>query len=471
MVVAGGLCALAGPAFAGGLFLPGRGVRPMGRGGAFTAGADDLGAVWYNPAGLSFAVADRPRPSTDEASEEVSSPNSAFLIDDSLVAEGVAYTRVDSGGNPQPTVNNSAPPLPPPTLAYGRRVLDSLTIAGALLAPSAALADYPMTGPQRYSMVSLVGSLFLMPEIALAWQPIPGLSVGAGFQDLIVNFNATVVASGCPNRTVCAPEDPDFDSPTQMIMSSAFNPSGNFGVLYAVERVRIGGTLQLPFFINAPGTARIRLPSSAFYNGAQVTGNQIQVAFNLPLEARAGIEVRPFGPEDDHLRLEVELDWEKWSMQNRIAVTPHDISITGVPGIGTYPLGEMDIVRNFHDTFAVHLGAEWRLRPVPATLRGGYTFETGAAPPEYLTVATPDTAKHIIAIGGSYEIGSDFNVGAGRALRLDAAFAYLVQPPVTVTNSMSLQIDPVRDSQPVPVGNGTYSANGFVVGVGVSYRF
>ena len=37
---------------AGGLYLADRGVRPLGRGGAFIAGADDLGAIAYNPAGL-----------------------------------------------------------------------------------------------------------------------------------------------------------------------------------------------------------------------------------------------------------------------------------------------------------------------------------------------------------------------------------------------------------------------------------
>ena len=40
---------------AGGLYFSDRGVRPMGRAGAYVAGADDLGAIWYNPAGLADA--------------------------------------------------------------------------------------------------------------------------------------------------------------------------------------------------------------------------------------------------------------------------------------------------------------------------------------------------------------------------------------------------------------------------------
>ena len=43
------------PASAGGFYLTDRGVRPLGRGGAFIAGADDQHAVWYNPAGLMSA--------------------------------------------------------------------------------------------------------------------------------------------------------------------------------------------------------------------------------------------------------------------------------------------------------------------------------------------------------------------------------------------------------------------------------
>ena len=35
-----------------GLYFSDRGVRPMGRAGAFVAGCDDLHGIWYNPAGI-----------------------------------------------------------------------------------------------------------------------------------------------------------------------------------------------------------------------------------------------------------------------------------------------------------------------------------------------------------------------------------------------------------------------------------
>jgi hypothetical protein len=37
---------------AAGMFVTPHGARPLGRGGAFVAGADDLNAIYYNPAGV-----------------------------------------------------------------------------------------------------------------------------------------------------------------------------------------------------------------------------------------------------------------------------------------------------------------------------------------------------------------------------------------------------------------------------------
>ncbi|MGH7297604.1 MAG: hypothetical protein ACRELB_21885, partial [Polyangiaceae bacterium] len=75
--------AVAVDARAAGLYFSDRGVRPMGRAGAFVAGADDLGAIWYNPAGLADA-------------------GTSFLFDMSWLRFSVDYTRqlqiVDAGG-------------------------------------------------------------------------------------------------------------------------------------------------------------------------------------------------------------------------------------------------------------------------------------------------------------------------------------------------------------------------------------
>src|ERR1700754_4350517 len=86
---------------AGGLYTSDRGVRPLGRGGAFVAGADDLGAIWYNPAGLADA-------------------GTSLLVDFSWVNFSAEYTRstqvTDANGTVRvvdfPEVKGSTPFLP-----------------------------------------------------------------------------------------------------------------------------------------------------------------------------------------------------------------------------------------------------------------------------------------------------------------------------------------------------------------------
>ena len=167
---------------AGGLFLTDRGTRPLSRGFAFVAGADDPQAIWYNPAGLSWS-------------------EQQFLLDATVTFLRASYERVDGGGNVLQPVDVDAVPLPIPMLAYSHPIND-WTIGFGVFAPNAALLRWPrgvrssggtceftgddgsdpdcLPAPQRYSLYSLEGSAFLNVSPAVAWQPIEGFSVGLG---------------------------------------------------------------------------------------------------------------------------------------------------------------------------------------------------------------------------------------------------------------------------------------------------
>ena len=79
----GALVIGSGSAQAGGMFLGTHGARPTARGGAFVAGADDLNAIYYNPAGVVLSHPD--------------SDGWSILFDAGLVLQHVAYTRNDAG--------------------------------------------------------------------------------------------------------------------------------------------------------------------------------------------------------------------------------------------------------------------------------------------------------------------------------------------------------------------------------------
>lgn len=433
----------AAPAQAGGMFFSARGARPLGRGGAFVAGADDLEAIYYNPAGLA----------------EIG--GISVLGELGFFFERVRYQRVDSGGNPQPAVQSDNQILPLPFIGVSwrpKRLLhERVTFTLAAFTPYTAISRYALDGPQRYSLVSLAGTAVLTGELAVAVRVTPYLYLGAGFQNLLANVNNTIVLSGCTSLN-CAPEDPNFDSPTQVRATSAFTPSGNLGAQFVTRRVRAGVSFQLPQFLRARGTLRTRLPSDPQFDGAVVVGDRIDVAFDLPWVLRGGVEVRP----RPWVRIEAGADYEAWQIQDKFRFTPRGVSIDNIVGVGRYDLGPLELNRSLRGTVGANVGGEVELFGRRLTLRAGYRYESSAVPDRTLTVLTPDGAKHIVTAGVSIRIWR---------LRLDAGYGHALQADRTVTQSESYQLQPIRPPQPVPVGNGTYHVVRDVLSVGAEVRF
>ncbi len=439
-------------AHAGGMMLHTRGVRPTAMAGAFVAGADDLNALWFNPAGL----------------VELPEGDRQFLLDVAYVDQGVSYTRIDSGMNPQATVNSSSPGLPIPTLGLGFRLGEHLVAAAGVYAPYSGLGRYPEDGPQRYSLVNLTETALIIFEASVAYRVSDKLRVGAGLQNMVTRMASTVVFSGCPGQTVCAPEDPEFDALGKVKMLDLFNPSGVFGVQFdATKKVHLGASFQLPFRVGGTGSFETRLPSSGFYNGATVVGNKADVSFWLPPILRIGVEVQPA----KRWRAELAATTEMWKVQDKMSITPRNVRIEGAPGVGTYELGPLEIPRHYENSYSVSLGIEGQpAAALPLDVRAGAAYETSAAPPAYLSVLTVDGPKTLLAGGIGWHHGK---------WRADATVAVVHMSDVTVSPDVgkSPQLTPVRDdpNDPNPpktyVNWGDYSSSWIVAGVGIQTAF
>jgi long-chain fatty acid transport protein len=462
---------LSSSAHAGGLYFSDRGVRPLARGGAFVAGADDLGAMWYNPAGLVDA-------------------QGTFLADASLMLFSADFQRrttvVGDGGALQtfnyPSVHGDTPPLAIPTLGIAFPVGEQRRFTWGLgaYAPYAPLLRWPETiqdtngntqpSPSRYGLVSLEGSLLAILEVFGAYKISEQLRVGAGLQALTGVFQNTVDLAANPNL-LGAPQDPNYDALTRT-RATIFTPSANFGVTWIPHKlVRFGLSGQLPFWIDAPASVRVRLPNAAvFDNGSQV-GEDASVKFRLPAHIRAGVEVRPVE------QLRVELAWEHqfWSLQDTIDITPHGIALNGVVGFPTpYYIPTISIQRHFQDCDSVRLGGEYTIDASASTkihLRLGFAYETSAVPAAYESPLTVDGDKFTFAGG----IGVTIN-----RTRLDATFAYVMMSDVDVDPSQAAlsAIQPVS-GYPLPggppyvntVNGGHYSAGAPIIGLGFQYAF
>jgi long-chain fatty acid transport protein len=460
------VCA-ASEAHGAGLYFTDRGVRPMGRAGAFVAGADDLGAIWYNPAGLADA-------------------GNAFLLDASWLQFSIDYTRtlrvVSADGvvmHPtDPTVHGTSPVLPLPTIAASYMLDDEgrFTVAGGVLAPYIALASYPATvqypygpgpSPARYALSGFDGSLLALPGAWIAYKPTDDLRFGLGMMALVGWFQTDVTFSACPqNRLICAPEQPEYDAAARLRVGPMFAPTLMGGMTWVpTETVRVGVSGQLPMVINSDATFQVRMPSASEFDGASEDGDRAHVHFLLPGVLRAGVEVRPARG----LRVEGAWVHEFWSAHRTIDATPEGVTIDGVTGLPPkLRVPSITIPRGFQDSDSFRLGGEYHFTVGEYQLdtRLGVSYETSAVPPAYLSLSSLDFEKWILSFGGGLYVGKHW--------RFDGVLAHVFATSVTVSPEQARipRINPLPGSAPLEaINGGTYAASANVIGVGVNYKF
>ena len=452
------------PAYGGGLFYPGHGVRGLGRAGAFVAGGDDPGGIWYNPANIG------------------SVEGYHVLVDASMVLLDLEYRRVDSGGNVYDPVHSQNPYIPIPTVGFATQVWkDRLAVGISISAPYGPLPSYPQPdynpcdpaapkncvdtaaqdAPQRYSLISQMGTLFLQLDLAVAWRVVPQLTLGVSLQNMFVEFRTLSVISSY-NGFTSGPEDPEFDVMSELKLVDMFNPSAKFGVLAQPTRdIRIGLSIQLPFSdIGGEAETNVRLPVSPLYTMSSVEGSTSEVELTLPMVLRLGVEIRMI----PNLRVEAGVDWQHWSVLEELRIRPQDIYVHDIPGIDRYKIPEMVIQLMLKDTFAVRLGGEYFFEQFPLVLRAGYCYESGAVEDQYAAVLASDPDKHLLSVGASYTVGG---------FRLDVVYAHLFMSSRSVDfrTTKSMQVNAINPSGAVPVGGGSYTGSSDIFGLGVSKSF
>ena len=440
--------------------------------GAFVAGADDIGAMWYNPAGLADA-------------------QGTFLADASLMLFTASFTQsyqvVGDGGAIQtcnlcgPTVHGDTPPTPIPTLgiAFPVGAERKLTLGLGAFAPYAPLLRFPetVTDPNsgnmvpsatRYSLISLEGSALAVIDLFAAYKITEQLRVGLGLEFLTGVFQNVTDLDANPG-ILGAQQDPNYQSLSQT-RATIFTPSANLGVTWIPSKyVRVGLAGQLPFWVDAPASVTVRLPNAAVFDGASQVGTDASVKFRLPAHLRAGVEVRP----NDNLRAEISYEHQFWSLHDTIDITPHNVELVGITGFPSpYSIPPISIQRHFQDSDGVRIGGEYRVDVSPTLkvhVRAGFGYESSAVPTAYESALTIDGNKFTFAGG----LGVTIN-----RTRIDATFAYVYMADVDVTAAEAAltPINPVSGNPPAPgtvsaVNGGHYSASAPVIGLGFQYAF
>jgi len=472
-------------ASAGGLYLTDRGSRQLGRGGAFVAGTDDGQSLWYNPAGLSY---------TGRKQVHVDGTLSFFR------GSFQRITRDDVNG-PNPKVDVEASKLPIPLLAYSDSFgLRDWSFGIALMAPNAVMMSWPenlgigangmtIPAPTRHALVSMKGSAIAHLGAGVAWHGVRGLSLGAGVHLIPARFRAGVYLSACDYGILCTQtENPDWEAPAIIDLERAITATGIFGAIYQWDIFKFGASVMLPYTIQGEAKLTAQLPNAPLFGPsdcgnmeerekrpdcAKMRGDKADVSLNMPMIARIGVEVQPIQP----LRVEAGVVYEGWSRQRDIKVTPKNISIVDALALPQYDVGPIALKRQMQDVFSLRVGGEYSLgEKLPMVVRAGMILENSAFTDRTLTPLTLDSQKLLVGLGASYEVIDKMWV--------DVMYAHMFMKDLTVRTSTVYPQNPLRPrpppasagdpqpqlAQPEAIGNGAYTMEADLVGLGVRWN-
>jgi long-subunit fatty acid transport protein len=329
--------------------------------------------------------------------------------------------------------------------------------------------------PQRYLNISQ-STIVVFPSVGLSWRPVPWVSVGGTLQYVVSSVALTTALASTPILTGPTPSNTADDiianikvnqkpnqwtgiaglivSPTpDLIFSASFRPTVPIESTGPLN-VQLGSAVQelSPSF--CPLTAKL----TACPAGGTGTNNA-ELLIKLPPVLRAGASYKW-----KRLSSAFEVVWEGWSVNNKFNLTTN--AQTTVLGM-TSPVGSIQIANYWQDATSGRVGFGYDfIRPedLGFQLQGniGAIYESNAIPSQrqglpYITGALT---------GGSLGVSAGWH---GFALNL-SAMVY-VPETFTVTNSVTPYPFALAGGTPSgAIGNGTYTTNIWVLGIGLSYH-
>jgi long-chain fatty acid transport protein len=447
-------------AAAGGYFIGPIGGQAVGRGGAFTAKANDLSAAYYNPAGFALIKGTR------------------LQLDNKFSYNTVEYQREPVFDGRSMTTVTFAPVTNTPKFQPLDPLLGVATDFGlsdfafALVAyanSGISKMQFPEDGGQRYMMTERNG-LFVNYSLNAAWRPIPKLAIGVNAQVVAVpELSYQLVVNGGGRLDIIYPVTNTYDVLATVQGKDLFTLNAIIGAWYqASPSIELGLSAQvLPSKIATEGPISVRftdpnitLPQPTVERDG-VPANGVSIELPLPQWVRLGGRyVSRDGSGAEIFDLELDLVYERWSAAERFTVITNDLDVESAT---TVPLGTINVEKQWQDVFGVNLGADYAVLENLDVRAGGY-YETAVSKPEYTNVDFATGQQIGLTAGATLALGG---------LSVSLGYEYRFQPDVTTTTA-SGQVRQVVPSQPNagPVVNGgTYRSNSHSAILGLGYRF
>ena len=450
--------------YAGGLELPDNGTEALGRGGAFTAKADDATAMQYNVAGLARQRGTR------------------LLADGNLILSTLDFQRAGVypdapsaatpwGGQPFPKVSNTGGPFFAPFIGLSSDFgLDRWTFAVGVFGPSSVgNRTYPLSvggvpSPARYDLVQAL-PLVVLPTASVAVRATRWLDVGLALHVAVAKFDLTSVSFTDISRGLCPNAEYQPCDSTNKLSTTGATATAAVGVMvHPLRWWAIGANVRGPIYLNTSGTVEATAPSAV---PMQIAPAPATFSTNLPWVVRVGTRIIKLRSDDFEVAdLEFDATWENWSAAQGDG--PH----VNIPNLSLFQDIHPTIVHHYHDTFSLRLGASYNAALPAGVLSfrvGGYYDSSATAPAD--TRLDFDTLPKLAAtLGVGYSV---------RGFTINLAYAYVHEIDRTVTNG---DIAPVNGAangtsvddagNPLPaVNNGRYHGETHIISFGVTLRF
>jgi long-subunit fatty acid transport protein len=489
-----GLCAttaaltLSGAARADGGYFDGvKGAHAAGRGGAFTARADDVSAVELNPAGLTH-------------------------IGTTIIQVGNRFSYNERTYQRNPTLDWSQAgtdeTTPPPYVTFAKvrnktpvQALDPFigiasnfgladwAFAFALFSPAGTAREvYPDDGAQRY-MMTRRNAQMIDWNLSAAWKYHELFGLGVTLQSVAVptlEYGLVIDGTPYPHGN---PVSSGLDIRANVKGSDLFTLNAILGAwVRPTPNLEIGLSGQvLPSEIQTKSKLAVSFvhPDPTLPNDTvtlkRPSGPADDVTLTLPLPMTARLGARYRYLDGDREVFDVELDgvYETWSRVKNFRLDSNNIAAS-YRGQNVN-IGVINIAKDWRDTFGIHLGGDFVVVPKRATVRAGVYYETPVGTPAYANIDFSDGPQYGGALGASVYFGK---------VEVAVAGEYRAQATVYVsdTDSRVYQQKPAGScaapytdpahcdlryagSPTPPVNGGTYGAYSIVGSLEATYRF
>jgi long-chain fatty acid transport protein len=469
------LSATPGTAHAGGFEEPGIGAEAMGRGGAFTAKADDGSALEYNIAGFA-----QQRGTRLTIEGRFSIPNISFQRAGNY--PGTASASQPYNGMPYPTVHDTNKVSAAPLLAISSDFgyFERWTFAVGLTTPSASDSNrtFPKTvngapGPTRYDLQE-ANLLVAYPMIAAAVRVTHWLDFGGAVQMVYGHFDLQSEGSADLGPKLCgtAGQNPQCDLGLR-VRTAGFTATGVFGAMaHPVRGLHLGVNLRGPITIPGSGNVVATAPPAfplTFDPGSTANPAPATLPFHLPWVLRFGIRYAFLDNKTDFEKGDIEIDgtYETWHQAEG-----GKGDLLAIPNLGPYSNIDVRIVHHYKDTGSVRVGGAWNFRFSNAsvlTARAGWFYDSAATSNLWTRVDFDTMAKIGITLGLAYKI---------RGVKINIAYNYITSPTRNVSAGYQQVVNAItglpsqNNGDPTPAfNNGKYTASSQVVLLGLGFNF